>query len=342
MRRLWQPCSRRPGDVPAGAHKIRMVTYNILADKYSSFNAYCPPQFLAWQYRYPRLLAELEAYAADLLFLQEVEESVFQEQLQPRLQQRGYSSLFHPRRSPQGSPGPDEGVSLHFRASTFTRIDSLGVRLGDADLTEALLPAACCSNPRHRHNRFLPTLAQREEGCLMALLRHEPSQRHLLAVSTHLFWNPLFPDVKLAQAALLCSSIARFLQQHRLAPGDVPLVVGGDFNSTWQKYSSDQWDQVPPGTTLQSGLQLDSSYHMAHGREPPLTTRTNRFSGTLDYLWLSKQHWQVAKTLAMPYREAQAAAPPESVMDLPPCPNEVMPSDHLAVGCEALLLQVAA
>jgi hypothetical protein len=36
MRRLWQPCSRRPAaDVPAGAHKIRMVTYNILADKYS-------------------------------------------------------------------------------------------------------------------------------------------------------------------------------------------------------------------------------------------------------------------------------------------------------------------
>lgn len=67
-----------------------------------SFNAYCPPQFLAWQYRYPRLLAELEAYAADLLFLQEVEESMFQEQLQPRLQQRGYSSLFHPRRNPQG------------------------------------------------------------------------------------------------------------------------------------------------------------------------------------------------------------------------------------------------
>lgn len=54
---------------------------------------------------------------------------------------------------PAGSPGLDEGVSLHFRASTFTRIDSLGVRLGDADLTEALLPAACCSNPRHRHNR---------------------------------------------------------------------------------------------------------------------------------------------------------------------------------------------
>jgi hypothetical protein len=36
MLRLWQPCTRRPAaDVPAGAHKIRMVSYNILADKYS-------------------------------------------------------------------------------------------------------------------------------------------------------------------------------------------------------------------------------------------------------------------------------------------------------------------
>jgi xanthine/uracil permease len=48
----------------------------------------------------------------------------------------------------------------------------------------------------------------------------------------------------MAQAALLCSSIAAFLQRQGLAPGQVPLVVGGDFNSIWQKHSSDQWDQV--------------------------------------------------------------------------------------------------
>jgi mRNA deadenylase 3'-5' endonuclease subunit Ccr4 len=70
-----------------------------------SFNAYCPPQFLAWQYRGPRLLAELESYAADLLFLQEVESTVFDQQLQPWMQQRGYHSLFHPRRSPPGTAG---------------------------------------------------------------------------------------------------------------------------------------------------------------------------------------------------------------------------------------------
>jgi hypothetical protein len=56
-----------------------------------------------------------------------------------------------------------------------------------------LLPSAavfCCCCCRTLSCRFLQTLGQREEGCLLALLRHEPSQRQLLAVSTHLFWNP--------------------------------------------------------------------------------------------------------------------------------------------------------
>jgi hypothetical protein len=91
--------------------------------------------------------------------------------------------------------------------------------------------------------------------------------------------NPNFPDVKLAQAAVLCDSIAAFIkqeqqrqrqqsqpqrqqQQQRSQPPppqpqqsrlqqdgrqdmfDMPVVIGGDFNSLWQKYSSDPWDKV--------------------------------------------------------------------------------------------------
>lgn len=122
---------------------------------------------------------------------QEVEQTVFDQQLQPWMQQRGYHSLFHPRRSPAGVPEPDEGVTLHFRTSAFTHVDSVGVLFAAADASSAL-PPACCS--RHRQNRFLKALRQREEGCLLALLRHEPSQQQLLVVSTHLFWNPVRLD----------------------------------------------------------------------------------------------------------------------------------------------------
>lgn len=131
--------------------------------------------------------------------------------------------------------------------------------------------------------------------------------------------NPSFPDIKLAQAAILCHTIANFIQQqqqqqwlqpptaehqqgssrgsngrqqhtaadcnqqsahsshshqqleqqqqpHQRAPvrqqqqqqldsiGSMPVVVGGDFNSLWQKYSSDVWDRVSgPGCVVLEG-----------------------------------------------------------------------------------------
>jgi mRNA deadenylase 3'-5' endonuclease subunit Ccr4 len=96
-----QSCAVSPKTCPEdNNHSCRCFTPILLS---CSFNAYCPPQFLAWQYRCPRLLSELEGYSADLLFLQEVESTVFDQQLQPWMQQQGYHSLFHPRRSPQGA-----------------------------------------------------------------------------------------------------------------------------------------------------------------------------------------------------------------------------------------------
>ena len=79
-------------------------------------------------------------------------------------------------------------------------------------------------------------------------------------------------------------------------------------------------------------------------REPTLTTRTNHFSGCLDYIWLSKQHWKVQATLEMPYAEpAGEPGPPDrvAVEEFEACPNRLQPSDHIAVGCEAVLLPAA-
>lgn len=74
-------------------------------------------------------------------------------------------------------------------------------------------------------------------------------------------------------------------------------------------------------------------------REPTLTTRTSTFSGCLDYIWLSKQHWQVQSTLELPFQEPEGPpGPPDGVTTLDPCPNAEQPSDHLAIGCEAVLL----
>jgi hypothetical protein len=45
----------------------------------------------------------------------------------------------------------------------------------------------------------------------------------------------------------------------------------------------------------------------------------------------------------MPYKEPRDVGPPEGVSndELGTCPNGSEPSDHLAVGCDAVLLPVA-
>ena len=42
---------------------------------------------------------------------------------------------------------------------------------------------------------------------MLALLTHRQTGKKLLAASTHLFWDPAFPDIKLAQAGLLCKMV---------------------------------------------------------------------------------------------------------------------------------------
>lgn len=235
-------------------------------------HSYCPRDLLAWSNRFPRILQQVEQLQPDLLCLQEVQSDVY-EQLAPWMAARGWGSVFAPRAVTQASTtlGPCDGVTLHFRQSQFELLASEQIRF--ADHAAAVLPGACCSRHTSASSRsgrsgrgggggaagssaFMQALMQREEGAVLALLRHTPSQSLLVACSTHLHWNPQVPDIKLAQAALLCHCISRFIQQQQQQQTgqqqqqqqqvlcDIPVVVGGDFNSLYRKYKSDIWDTV--------------------------------------------------------------------------------------------------
>lgn len=91
-------------------------------------------------------------------------------------------------------------------------------------------------------------------------------------------------------------------------------------------------------------LALESAAVAAWGREPAVTNKTGSFAGTLDYVWLSQQHWAVSAALQLPYRfdpgpASQAAVVwPDDVRDLPPIPSQGFPSDHIALGFRLHLL----
>ncbi|TGZ67319.1 hypothetical protein CRM22_004866 [Opisthorchis felineus] len=76
----------------ADVDRLRVVSYNLLADLYSSTEAardiifrHCPLEYLDQKYRLPLILRELLSYHADLICLQEVDGSVFSRYFKPAL-----------------------------------------------------------------------------------------------------------------------------------------------------------------------------------------------------------------------------------------------------------------
>ncbi|KAG2447211.1 hypothetical protein HYH02_007952 [Chlamydomonas schloesseri] len=351
--------------------------------------------------------------------MQECDEAFFGAELAAWMAKAGMKGSFVPR--PVGPvPGPTEGIAVLWRAEALELVAApRNLLFSELGPQVAGLPAEVAGTQ--------PWLKLRElgEGAVMALLRHRDSGRLLVFSCTHAFWNPVFPDVKALQVALLCGELAAFSKQAAAeqggggggggeatapAPVPVPVVLCGDFNSLAEKRQPDVFDpQVPEGArqvsgvyqllsggTLApdhpdhphtrvwkpgpmaptvipaggegaprfpalplsaSGLRLGSLNALAFGREPPLTTRTATFAGTLDYVWLSQPGLEVTAALSLPFEDggspplmapgAAAAGPgaaastqpgtwrdPVADVAMVPVPNEEYGSDHLAVGGE--------
>jgi mRNA deadenylase 3'-5' endonuclease subunit Ccr4 len=77
---------------PASGSLLRIVSYNVLANKYvlTGYHNYCEKEFRAWGYRLPRLCQEIDNLQGDIICLQEIEEGVFREEIGQHLQIKGF------------------------------------------------------------------------------------------------------------------------------------------------------------------------------------------------------------------------------------------------------------
>eukprot|EP00884_Botryococcus_braunii_P020456 jgi/Botrbrau1/7094/Bobra.0165s0116.1 len=353
----WIPSKASKGPGRTTDQELCVLTYNVLAPKYTAtgFHGYCPDEALDWSYRYPLILNTIQSINPDILALQEVEVSIFHNQFSLDLQ--NYKGHFYGRavKPTDPVPGPSEGPCLFIKKDKLDVVRFTAVRL--ADVVE-----------EGKEGEIWELVRQKEDGAVLGLVRSKSSGSLLLAVCTHLFWNPDFPDVKAVQAELLCRHIAETLSREGSA---APVILAGDFNSLWRKYTTDAWDTVPVGGYISSGayellstgslpdtapdhprqrraaydvqalttagLRWESAMLAANGKEPPLTNKTSTFAGCLDYIWMQQGKWEVLATLGLPYPED--AGPQPECVDLPPCPNPQQPSDHLPIACKLQLLE---
>jgi hypothetical protein len=103
-------------------------------------NAYCPQEYLQWQYREPRIISELQHYSADLLCLQEVETS-FYDKLLPQMQQQGYGGTYQSRVLPEVRARGSYGGTTAWPQQSA----------GSSRLQSWLLAAGCSGSARTLH-----------------------------------------------------------------------------------------------------------------------------------------------------------------------------------------------
>lgn len=228
---------------------LRAVSYNLLADQFAYHHTYCPPQALQWPHRIARILHQLVELDSDLLFLQEVEHRVYHQQLQATLDTLGYDSLYC---STRPNPEEDFGPVLAYRR------DRLGLSHPESKRTCTFCSALNSWHPPAvdaPDDAFHGPLRTHGEGAAMAMLHTTTgppsSAQTVVAVSTHLHWDPRLPDVKATQAAVLCSEVERFRKS--MGAPDAAVIIGGDFNSLPEKRQPDAFDPKIAETGLVSG-----------------------------------------------------------------------------------------
>ncbi|XP_073301727.1 carbon catabolite repressor protein 4 homolog 4 isoform X1 [Primulina huaijiensis] len=335
---------------PAG-FKFRLVSYNILAQAYvkSAFFPHSPAPCLKWKARSQALLNILKGLEADFLCLQEVDE--YDTFYKKNMEILGYASCYIQR-----SGNKRDGCGIFYRQNSaelvveerieyndlvdsvgdektpsLDKVDkSLAGDIEDESKTSVELkdPQADRGDPNDPRVRLKRDCV----GIMAAFRLNSPSSNHIIIANTHLYWDPEWADVKIAQAKYLLSRLAKFKKlvsnKFHCTP---PIIVAGDFNSI----PGDQvYQYLITGTTfLGQGMADDklpvplSSVYGFIGGEPEFTNCTPGFTGTLDYILFTP----VGDVKPCSYLELPAVDSPDVDGGLP---NYYHPSDHLPIGAE--------
>ena len=84
------------GNITSNSVRFRIITYNILAELYSTKSIYphCDPWTLSWSYRKNLILQELYDLQGDIVCLQEIQADHYEYHLYPAMVKDGYEGLY--------------------------------------------------------------------------------------------------------------------------------------------------------------------------------------------------------------------------------------------------------
>ncbi|GFU92227.1 2',5'-phosphodiesterase 12 [Trichonephila clavipes] len=302
---------------------MRCLSYNVLAKMYVEQQKYpyASEKARNTYYRKQLLLKELLGYKSDIICLQEVEDRVFERDLEPILNSNGYIGFYTKKGGHRY-----EGVATFFRSSKLKckrKYDVLLNRIIKEKHIYEDLYAKIAGNCKDL-NKLL------SQHTVLQLVSLEPVDQpgsEVLVANTHLYSNKDNPEVRLLQTAICTYFIEHVVKIKNIQGAGV--IFCGDFNSLPDSptynflMTSKQECNIngnSEGSSLKHNLCLDSACGV-----PEYTNYTGDFIGCLDYIFYSSDILKVTDVVPMPKHE--------HVIAQVGLPSEYFPSDHIALIC---------
>jgi CCR4-NOT transcription complex subunit 6 len=318
--------------------KLRVFTYNMLAQEYAVPDryTYCPVWALEWNYRKIRILKEMMSYDAEILCLQEVESEQYRSYFEPAMQQAGYSGVFRPKSRARTMEDWSrvDGCAIFFKNSKFLLVE------------EHVLEFQSKAVEKHEQSPapdIISRLMPKDNIAVIAVLQLKDSQRRhrrgrqaaapkLIVSNAHIHWDPEYADVKLLQVHLLIEELV-------MRYGNSPMVICGDFNSSPDSgpYELLRNGYLAPNhrdlgnydfgmynvNGFSHPLKLSSAYETVG--EPAYTNYTGDFVGVIDYIWYTNDSLELLRMLEAPDIDAVKSTY---------LPNPHWCSDHIPLAAE--------
>lgn len=352
---------------------LRVMTFNVLANEKAFMDTredrnglypYCDDNIIKRSRRTPLILHEILAYDADVICLQEVDLTSFENLFQPVLRLHAYQGYY------RNKMGTREGVAMFWSLGTFEEaskedmqsysIQGLFPKSKDDVLEDwkSMYDVYDFLN----HDQELKAVLTKKLGHVVqiaSLTRKNVSSgpKKLVVSNTHLFFHSMGHHIRLLQLFAICHKLQK--ERH-----GYPLLFCGDFNTTphtggvrllldkhvphnhhtaWKYVDSFSWeDEGHEGTpTEENDRQQPPSVHLAdsfpilqsgYAEFPVFTHYIADFCGTLDYILSSRA------SETEPYGLVAAACAPmppkELIEEHVAMPSEEWPSDHVSLVCD--------
>ncbi|CAG8585120.1 1200_t:CDS:2 [Acaulospora morrowiae] len=346
MERSWITLENEPAS--GDRDTFTLLCYNILCEKYATTQlyGYTPSWALSWDYRKDRIMKEVLSYNADILCLQEVNTSQYEDYFKEAYAKLGdYESVYWPKSRAKTMSDLErksvDGCATFFKATKYQLIDKQLI-----EFNQVALQRSDIKKTEDMFNRVIT----KDNIAVVTLLENKENFSRIIVVNCHIHWDPSYADVKLVQVAMLMDELDKLAQKwctlpnkslyNYSEPQKISTIICGDFNSTpdsgvYEFLSrgtigqdhNDFGDHIYGSYTsegLSHKLSLKSSY--SNIEELPFTHFTPSFTGVIDYIWYSTNTLTVTGLLGGVDREY--------LSKMVGFPNAHFPSDHLLILSE--------